>query len=471
MNIKHYQKIFCNRSLNMRNIRGIGFDMDYTLAVYEPETFENLAYRETIYKLVQLGYPEELLGWQFDANFMIRGLAIDKQRGNIIKMDRHRYVKLAYHGFTQLSRDERRALYDSSKIEFYDEPNFSMVDTLFSLAEAYLFTQIVEFKRQNTNIIKKNFMEIFSDVRSSIDLCHRDGSIKKHVHKNPHLYIKKDTFLKKTLLHIKESGRKTFIVTNSLWDYTSNVMNYLLGDNWTHYFDVIITGAQKPHFFTNLGHLYEVETSSGLLKLIDESNLLESNKKIFHGGNFKLLQKILNINSGPEILYIGDHIYGDILRSKKDLGWRTMLIVEELEKEIMTLISQKENYKIYNSIIEKKDMLENEIYRIKALIDKSNTRNKDELVDTIDKLVKERAEIRHIMRTHLKDYHERFHPIWGELMKTGYQNSRFAAQVESYACLYTSRVSNLMNYQTHITFRSTRDFMPHDFTDDGLTFV
>ena len=34
------------------------------------------------------------------------------------------------------------------------------------------------------------------------------------------------------------------------------------------------------------------------------------------------------------MLYVGDHIYGDILRSKKTLGWRTMLVVPELESEL-----------------------------------------------------------------------------------------------------------------------------------------
>lgn len=36
----------------------------------------------------------------------------------------------------------------------------------------------------------------------------------------------------------------------------------------------------------------------------------------------------------PQVLYVGDHIYGDILRSKKTLGWRTMLVVPELETEL-----------------------------------------------------------------------------------------------------------------------------------------
>lgn len=55
------KQIFCNRSLNMKSIEAIGFDMDYTLAQYKPETFESLAYVGTIQKLVHdLNYPAEV---------------------------------------------------------------------------------------------------------------------------------------------------------------------------------------------------------------------------------------------------------------------------------------------------------------------------------------------------------------------------------------------------------------------------
>ena len=47
---------------------------------------------------------------------MVRGLTIDKQRGNILKIDRHKYVKIAYHGFRELSRAERRAIYSDSNV-------------------------------------------------------------------------------------------------------------------------------------------------------------------------------------------------------------------------------------------------------------------------------------------------------------------------------------------------------------------
>lgn len=55
------KQIFCNRSLNMKSIVDVGFDMDYTLAKYKPETFESLAYEGTVRKLVyDLGYPPEV---------------------------------------------------------------------------------------------------------------------------------------------------------------------------------------------------------------------------------------------------------------------------------------------------------------------------------------------------------------------------------------------------------------------------
>ncbi|KAL0182278.1 hypothetical protein M9458_021653, partial [Cirrhinus mrigala] len=37
---------------------------------------------------------------------------------------------------------------------------------------------------------------------------------------------------------------------------------------------------------------------------------------------------------GKDILYVGDHIFGDILKSKKRQGWKTFLVVPELVKEL-----------------------------------------------------------------------------------------------------------------------------------------
>ena len=55
-----------------------------------------------------------LLELEFDHSYMCRGLIIDKRRGNMLKADRHKYVKLAFHGFAPLSREARMAQYNNA---------------------------------------------------------------------------------------------------------------------------------------------------------------------------------------------------------------------------------------------------------------------------------------------------------------------------------------------------------------------
>ena len=42
----------------------------------------------------------------------------------------------------------------------------------------------------------------------------------------------------------------------------------------------------------------------------------------------------------------------------------------------------------------------------------------------------QRESLRERHRALLKAHHDQFHPVWGQLMKTGYQNSRYAHQIE-----------------------------------------
>ena len=75
-------EILCNRGLNMKRIKAIGFDMDYTLAQYIPKTFEILAHRGAMAKLVDhMGYPKEILELpDYDPTSYQRGLMIDEVR-------------------------------------------------------------------------------------------------------------------------------------------------------------------------------------------------------------------------------------------------------------------------------------------------------------------------------------------------------------------------------------------------------
>ena len=100
-----------------------------------------LAFEGAKAKLVDMGYPAEDIGaFSFDADQHTRGLVIDKRRGNILKMDRHKYVRRACHGTRELTREERQAAYvgvaDATPTFVGDD--YVNVDSLFQLVDASL---------------------------------------------------------------------------------------------------------------------------------------------------------------------------------------------------------------------------------------------------------------------------------------------------------------------------------------------
>jgi hypothetical protein len=72
----------------------------------------------------------------------------------------------------------------------------------------------------------KGYAEIYRDVRGAVDLCHRDGSIKREVAADPGLYIHPDPGLVPLLRTLRAAGKRVFLATNSLWDYTNVVMSW-----------------------------------------------------------------------------------------------------------------------------------------------------------------------------------------------------------------------------------------------------
>lgn len=156
-----------------------------------------------------------------------RGLIIDKSEGNIIKVDRHKYVRKVCHGKQELNSAEKKAVYGSHVVSF-TESNYVNIDTLFLLIDALLFTSLVDLADKNPGTINKSYEEMYKDVRASVDLCHKDGVIKDAVIKDPAKHIIYDAGMVPMLRQLKQAGKKVFLLTNSMWDYTTVVMDYLV---------------------------------------------------------------------------------------------------------------------------------------------------------------------------------------------------------------------------------------------------
>src|SRR5690606_24417550 len=152
-----------------------------------------------------------------------------------------------------------------------------------------------------------------------LDEAHRDGSIKNEVRKNIDHFIYKSPETIHNLEKFKRHGKKIFIITNSEFDYSQFILDnrvtpYLKEHkHWSELFEFVITLAHKPKFFYEKNEFVNVDINKGVL----ESIATEIRPGVYQGGCASVFTDALGL-SGDDILYIGDHIYGDILRLKKD---------------------------------------------------------------------------------------------------------------------------------------------------------
>ena len=456
-------KVFVNRTLNMKRINYIGLDMDHTLVRYNSVNFERLAHKTMLEKLVKIkGYPEKILTLPFSYESTIRGLVIDKNKGNLIKLSRYGAIRTSRHGLKPIDYDLQRKIYKSTYIDLGD-PQYEAVDTAFSLSFATLFAQLVDLKSNDTSCGQEipEYPTIAEDLNQVLDSSHRDGSIKSVVKNNLSDYIIRDETLVHTIYRYLKHGKKFFIVTNSDFEYTKLLLDYAIspflqkGHTWLDIFDVVITSAQKPRFFyDNLKYL-KIDPKTGLMTNLGTDKITSG---VYQGGCADQFTQDMGLEP-DEILYVGDHIYGDILRLKKDCAWRTALVVEEIEDEIK---KNKEAAK-YNAEIskfmEQKIPLERELDElISQKIETGNSSKQSQ----IDELLKKVTDIDHKISPLIKAQDEAHNSYWGELMRAGIEESYFAYQVERFACIYMSRLTDLLEMSPRTYYRSHRRLMAHD---------
>ena len=475
--IPHSRQIFVNRNLRLDGIDLVGFDMDYTLAIYRLRRIEELSFQMTLARLVAArGYSPDVLGLAYDHAFVIRGLVVDKEYGNLFKMDRFNHVGRCYHGRRPLDEAEWKRLYRDVKIRL-STPRFAWIDTLFALPEAALYAQIIEFLEGRGE--KVDSTKLYDDIRSSIDEVHRDGSLKAEVKKDLADFFLLDPEIGPTLHKLRSGGKKLFLLTNSLLDYTEVVLGHLLSGllpeypSWRNYFDYVIVGAQKPAFFSERLPFYAVDDAGSSL---EEAAALERGR-VYMGGNLVDFERLVGI-AGDRILYDGDHIYGDILRSKKSSLWRTCMVVQELEEELAYTDHNAPEIQRLGELELLRARLDDELNQRKLslnALDKKLEKGhpSPEARATLEQERKaEKAELEQLRRALRElnlevdrlgqDVEGGMNRYWGLLFKEGNENSRFGEQVEDYACLYTSRASNFLFYSPMQYFRASRAAMAHE---------
>jgi 5'-nucleotidase len=460
--------VFCNRTLNFRSLRAIGYDMDYTLVDYRVDVFERQVFEFARERFLAEGWPVgELV---FDPGMVARGLVIDTELGNVVKANRFGLVRRAQHGTAALDFSRQREVYSGTIIDLAD-PRWVFLNTLFSLSEGCLYAQMVDLLDQGRLPGAMGYRDLYGRVRAMVDAQHIEGKLKALISAAPESCVVLDPEIPLTLLDQRHAGKKLMLITNSDWNFSAAMMAYSFdpylpaGMGWRDLFDLVIVGARKPDFFTAHAPFFEVVTDDGLLR--PAQGPLRPGAA-YMGGSAAQVERDLGIE-GDEILYVGDHMFGDVHVSKSTLRWRTALILRELETEVAALESFAGAERLIAAKMDEKERLEAQLSQARLSLQRLRGRYGPQPAETAATLEGRIQELR--MRLLPLDVEiaplaraatELTNSRWGLLTRAGNDKSHLARQVERYADVYTSRVSNFLHASPFVYLRSPRGSLPHD---------
>ena len=460
------RQIFCNRTLNLRSIRAIGFDMDYTLVHYRVQEWEQHAYDHLRGRLAAHGWPVEDV--RFDHEAVRLGLILDLEHGNIVKANRFGYVKRAAHGTRPIPHSEQRALYARTLVDL-SESRWHFLNTLFSLSEACMYAQMVDRLDDGRLTGPMGYADLYRVVRSCLDEAHLEGQLKAEIMADPDRFVVLDPETPLALRDLREAGKKVLLITNSEYPYTQAMMRYAFdrylpeGETWRDLFDMVIVSARKPSFYEHQNPCFEVVDTDGRLLPV----LAPEEGGIFLGGNAAGVEASLGL-SGDEILYVGDHIFSDV-RAGSLLRWRTALVLRELEREVDAIEDFRSQQTELHAMMRQKERLEHRFSRLRLArqrLDKGYGPQPEADGPSLDKRMR-------ALREQLVALDSQISPLarqagrlvnkrWGPLLRTGNDKSHLARQIERYADIYMSRVSNLLALTPFVYLRSPRGSLPHD---------
>ena len=253
--------VYCNRTVNLRTIRAIGYDLDYTLVHYRPSEWEGAAFGHAQELLADRGWPVD--HFVFEPQAFTQGLVFDLELGNIVKATRFGYVIRAQHGTRPLAFEETRRAYMDTVVDLAED-RFQFMNTMFSLSQASLFAQLVDLVDKGALGTVVGYPDVWRLLGEVLEESHTQGELKARILADPDRFVVRDPDLVPTLLDQRDAGKRLCVITNSDWPYTQAMLDHALGPDlldgtgWRELFHLVIVDADKPRFFSERRPVYDV---------------------------------------------------------------------------------------------------------------------------------------------------------------------------------------------------------------------
>jgi len=330
--------------LSLEDYDCIGFDLDHTLCRYNVGPMIRFEYELLATFLVdKRGYDPaiKMRDFDLDQEFLCKGLTLDIERGNLLRLGRDGMVLAACHGTRKMSDVEIERVYGRCRkkhimadyathlqkngplgmgdlrvmvhsfMDYFDYPTILLcariVDVLDQIncqgkpmEEYYFWSDVLD-----------GMKEMFTRTQFAVDQGGYFPEIKAHPER---FILKRSEKFRNWLKMLREKGKFLYVITGSHVDFASHVASYALGDDWMDLFDIVIFFARKPSFFFDrrpfwkLNGEKEVESFTGW----DE---LDANH-YYSQGNWHDLNEFFEYATEWEpsaSLYFGDNILQDVL--------------------------------------------------------------------------------------------------------------------------------------------------------------
>ncbi|XP_076261811.1 5' nucleotidase A [Rhynchophorus ferrugineus] len=332
----------------------IGFDLDNTLARYKVGAMIEMEYHILANFLVDnKGYSAKHLLKPLDHNFIIKGLIVDDENGNLLRISGDGTIIQVTHGTKFLTQNEIKKYYPNLRwkatdlfaqnpLQTWNGPYSEKMRTLldyYDIVASLIFARAVDAIDEDSSEIKlyniwPDLLDALQDMFTREHFQNEKGKYFSEIKANPDKYYYKcSSHLLKWINALRDSGKIIFLITGSYVDFATHTASHTLGPQWRSYFDIVISYAKKPGFFTERRDFIGLDgfTETGPVKLEDLKI-----GGIYTHGNWTDLKHFLARNykqPNPRFLYVGDNLIQDIYAPHVYAGCETVTVCEELEAE------------------------------------------------------------------------------------------------------------------------------------------
>ena len=364
----------------------IGFDIDFTLLLYNKKHMTHLIYDSLCEFLIKhKNYPEKIRyseNKDFVDAFSCKNIVIDYKRGNALKLRKDKSIIKAYHGKKELTKEEIYSQYANGtfsvfNISIFYNSDFCINIDSFQPQNVALFLICVDlFDKGELNIIK-DYEDIIKNIGDGMNFNYKINSFEDfstfgyyfpEIYKHPELYLYTKYNCEALLDKLRKKGKKLFFATNSNYSYSHYILEKVLGENYHDYFDLCFYKSCKPGFFQDPKesnpkcYFYNDQQEISCTEMSDDTykKIYEGNH-ILTGGSYVLVehffQKMLNKNE-LKCVFVGDNIMGDCEVPSRLKNWESVFIFDDIKLDFIG--ENPDNYqKSFDDVEDEKDKYDN----------------------------------------------------------------------------------------------------------------